>query len=383
MIILELILKELWHRKVNACLAVLAIGAAVALFVTFATMGAAAERETTILMRDLGYNLRIIPKETDETELYERGYPSQTIPQEYMARFAGKKNISYRHMRASLKERIEVNGAGVLLVGITSEVDPSESDKTPMPKSYDIAPGCLIAGFHAAQRLGATEGGEVSIGRRTFRVEHCLAESGSEEDVTVYGNLADVQGILNKQGRINEIQALECLCVNPTVDSIDQLRAELLAILPEAKVIKMQDIAEGRKKQRMTTEAHLSFLLNFAIIGCAAWLGVLAMLNVRERASEIGVLRALGYGSASIASLFLGRGVILGIVGALLGFGAGTALCLSVGPAIFQVTAKAIQPIYLLLAATLVAAPLFTAACTLVPAAMAVGQDPAQTLREV
>lgn len=383
MMILRLILKELWHRKVNACLAVLAITAAVALFVTFATMGAAAERETTILMRDLGYNLRIVPKETDETELYGRGYPSQTIPQEYMARFAGKKSISYRHMRATLKERIEVDGAGVFLVGIASEVDPSESDKTPMPKSYEIASGEIIIGFHAAGKLGATEGGQVLIGGQTFRVEHCLAESGSEEDVTVYGSLADVQRVLNKPGRINEIQALECLCTNPSVDSIEKLRAELEGILPEAKVIKMQDLAEGRKKQRLTTQAHLSFLLNFAIIGCAAWLGVLAMLNVRERASEIGVLRALGYGSPSIASLFLGRGVLLGLLGALFGFVTGTALSLSVGPGIFQVTAQAIQPIYLLLAATLVAAPLFTAACTLVPAAMAVRQDPAQTLREV
>lgn len=63
--IVQLILREIMHRKLNSLLSLLAIVTAVALFVSFFTTGQASKRETTRLMRNIGFNLRIIPKETD------------------------------------------------------------------------------------------------------------------------------------------------------------------------------------------------------------------------------------------------------------------------------------------------------------------------------
>lgn len=380
--VLLLILSEMQHRKLNALLAVLAIATAVALYVGFAMMGAAAERETVILMRDIGYNLRIIPRETDETAFYEQGYASETIPESYVQRFAGKQGISYRHLRATLKERIRVGNADVLLVGVTTEVHPAGAKERPMAQAYEVQTGHVVVGYHVARRLGLEDGGILDIAGESYMVDRCLFESGTEEDVTVYGNLGDVQRILGKQGRINEIQALECLCLNPNVDTLDALREQLEAIMPEAKVVKMRDIAQARQRQRFMTQSHLAFTLNLAIVGCGLWIAVLALLNVRERRSEIGILRAIGYGSFRIAALFLGKAVVLGALGACLGFAAGTVLSLRIGPSMFQVTAEAIEPMYGLLLDAVLAAPVFAAACTLVPAALAVMQDPAQTLRD-
>ncbi len=378
-----LILREMWHRKWNALLAILAVAAAVALYVGFAMTGAAAERETVILMRDLGYNLRIIPRDTDETAFYERGYAVETIPSEYVQRFAGEQGISYRHLRATLKQRIRVGDTDVLLTGVTTEVHPAGAKEQPMAQAYDVPAGHVVAGYHVARRLGLREGGTVEVGGQPFAVDRCLLESGTEEDVTLYGNLADVQRILGKQGRINEIQALECLCLNPNIDTLDALRKQLEDIMPEAKVIKMRDIAQARQRQRFVTQSHLAFTLNFAVAGCGLWIAVLALLNVRERRAEIGVLRAVGYNSGRIAALFLGRAIVLGVLGAILGFAGGTLLSLRIGPGMFQVTADAIEPMYGLLLNVVAAAPVFAAACTLAPAAMAVMQDPARILRDV
>ena len=76
------------------------------------------------------------------------------------------------------------------------------------------------------------------------------------------------------------------------------------------------------------------------LLVCAAWVGLLAMINVRERRQEIGILRALGYGSGRIGWLFLGKALGLGLVGAAIGFGIGTGAALTWGPAIFKVTAS-------------------------------------------
>lgn len=379
---LRLILKELWFRKINALLAAGAMAAAVALFVASSLINAAAERETTVLMRDIGYNLRIIPRETDEVQLYRQGYPSETIPQEYMQRFVGRGNITYRHLRASLRQWVRVGEVPALLVGVTAEVAQPDIDKRPMPESYEVPPGHLVVGFHAARRLGWAEEAAVDLMGAQFTVDRCLSETGSEEDATVYGNLADVQRLLNLEGRINEIQALECLCRDPNIDSIDVLRAELEQIMPEAKVIKIRDLAETRKKQRLTTESHLAFALNIVVLACAAMVGALALLNVRERRCEIGVLRALGYGSPAVGLLFVGRALVLGVIGAVAGYALGSWLALHYGPRIFAVTARSIVADPWLLYAALVATPLLAAACSIFPVSLAVLQDPARTLRE-
>lgn len=72
------------------------------------------------------------------------------------------------------------------------------------------------------------------------------------------------------------------------------------------------------------------------ILVCAAWVGTLAMMNVRERKQEIGILRALGYSAGKITALFLGKALLLGILGAVLGFIIGTALSLKFGPEILS-----------------------------------------------
>ena len=49
--------------------------------------------------------------------------------------------------------------------------------------------------------------------------------------------------------------------------------------------------------------APLRFEEHHVVLAAAVWVGLLALVNVRERITEIGVFRALGKSSARIASL--------------------------------------------------------------------------------
>lgn len=379
---IALILKEILHRPFQFLCALVGVAAAVALFVGFYTTGEASKRETARLMRDIGFNLRIVPREADMGRYWAQGFSEATMPEDYVNRFASAENISFTHLLATLQRKINWRGREVLLTGLASrEVFAPGRDKPAMPSSFQIAPGTLYVGHHVAEALELKKGDTVELLGETMTVAACLAEMGTEDDIRITAGLEDVQRLLDAPGRINEIKALECLCRDPNVDSLDVLRAEIERILPEAKVIQVRLIAQAREKQRLMAEDFMAFLLPVLAVGCAAWIGVLAMLNVRERREEIGILRALGYGSCKIASLFLGRSVILGLAGAVAGYFAGTGLALWFGPDIFEVTARAIRPMPQLLGWSLVAAPLFSALAGLVPAASALAQDPAETLR--
>ena len=111
-------------------------------------------------------------------------------------------------------------------------------------------------------------------------------------------------------------------------------------------------------------------------------IGILAFLNVRERRIEIGILRSLGLHTKHILGVFLGKALILGSVGAVLG--------ILVPLILYRGLSSPSSPeqavLALVSARTMVAVLLLTPIVTLLaswlPAMMAAQQDPAAILSE-
>ena len=83
----KLIYKEIVHRKLNFLLILFSLTCAVTFFVSFFTANEAAKRETIRLTRDMGFNVRIIPKETDINKFWIKGYSELFMPEEYLKLF--------------------------------------------------------------------------------------------------------------------------------------------------------------------------------------------------------------------------------------------------------------------------------------------------------
>ena len=115
---------------------------------------------------------------------------------------------------------------------------------------------------------------------------------------------------------------------------------------------------------------------------CALWIGSMAMINVMQRRSEIGLLRAIGFGTFKISMLFFKRVALAGVIGAIVGFGLGTWISLEFGPEVFKITAGSIQPMFQLIWWALLTAPLFAAMSAFIPIMYAVSQQPSQILKE-
>jgi len=377
---LNLIIKEMIHRKLSFLLSLLAIITAVALFISFFTAGQASKRETVKLMLNMGFNLRIIPRQTDMDKFWLTGFSDYTMPENYIQILVDTKNISYNHITAMLHQKVSWRDRDMILTGLSSEVIRSDKQN---PMAFVIKPGSVYVGFEIAKDTGIKKGDAIDIFGKTFNVEKTLAESGSDDDIRIYGNLGEIQSILNMSGKVNEIKALECLClIKPGEDPVTALRSQVEKLIPKAKVTLIESLADTRQKQRAMADRYFSFILPVVLVVCAAWIFALAMINVRDRKQEIGIMRAIGYGSIRIASLFLGKAILVGLIGAALGYAVGTGLAKWFGPGIFKVTAKAIKPSYVLLLWSIIAAPAFAAISSFIPTMVAITQDPADTLKE-
>jgi ABC-type lipoprotein release transport system permease subunit len=373
-------MKELLHRKTHFLLSALAVTVAAGMFVAFMMTAEASNRETAKLMLKAGFNLRIIPKAANLNDFLNKGYSEATMPAEYLDRIASQKGFSYNHLLATLQKKISWRSLEVRLTGLAPEANPPDR-KTP-PMVFAIKEGTAYVGCLLARQLAIKQGDEIEINGTKLKVVKCLAESGDIDDIRIQCHLADAQKILNLPGRINEIQAVDCLCFTPTDNPVAILRQELAQLFDDVQVIQMKNIAEARTEQRRMVKSYLGFIMISVVAVCGAWICVLAMLNVRQRESEIGIMRAIGFGSVRVVALLLGRAVVTGLLGAIVGFAAGSLIALHFGPGIFSITARAITTDYRLLLWSLAAAPAFAAVSSFIPAMIAISRDPADTLRE-
>ncbi|OHB72128.1 MAG: hypothetical protein A2V70_07410 [Planctomycetes bacterium RBG_13_63_9] len=419
--ILKLLLAEIAYRKLSFLFSLMAITIAVTLFVvgpvlvdgyaretesqvakleaeTAATLDRLSD-ETRKLMRDMGFNLLIVHRDTNMSDFWAADFATHNMPQKYADRLAQDQRLTYvTHLVATLQQKITWQDRKVLLVGYLPESTQSHMQKK-KPMGYNVEPGTALLGHELG--IGHEPGETIEILGRPLRIARILPEQGSKEDITIAIHLEDAQAVLEMPGRINQIMALGCRCAGSNLPNI---RRQLAQVLPQTRVTEFRSIALARAEQRdqvaaqqkqiladmaasrqklqQTMESLAAVMTPVVVLACAIWVGLLALANVRQRRTEIGILRALGKGSATIAGLFLGKAILLGLLGAVLGFLLGSLLAQWLGVRALEVASSQFTIHYDMLAVALVGAPLLSAMASYLPTLSALVQDPAVVLRE-
>jgi len=419
----RLIFREILFRKLNFSLGVLSVGVAVTCLVgELAILQkhdartdqiiAAKEAETKTRMvaleddyrkitKGLGFNVLVLPREQNLSDLFADDFASKYMPEEYVERLAKSRVATIQHLLPSLQQKLkwpEVERT-VILIGVRGEVPILHADEK-KPLLEPVPAGTMVVGWELHRSLKLKPGDKVKLLGREFAVGKLHPERGTKDDITIWISLKEAQELLNKPGQINGILALECVCA---ADSLDKVRGEISQVLPDTQVIEFQSqtLARAEARRRAGTEAKeaveqekqnrarlrqeresfAAILVPLVVFGAGLWIAFLSFGNVRERRTEIGLLRALGVPSRRIMAIFLGRALLMGVVGAGLGFGAGVL----VGTVWREGAAAPSVAVHFdpaLLLAVLAGAPFVAALAGWLPSFMAAQQDPAEILSQ-
>lgn len=420
----RLVFREIRHRKPSFALGVLSVSVAVAFLVAslailqkhdarteqiIAAKAVEIEQQMAKLEDDyrkvmlkMGFNVMILPKDQNLSDLYADDFASKYMPEEYATRLAKSRVATINHLLPSLQQKVKwpEYQRTVLLMGVRGEVYLQSAQQKPLLDA--AAPGTMILGQELARSFPLKVGDKTKLMGREFTVAKINPERGNKDDITVWINLAEAQELLDKRGLINGILALDCTC--DTVDRLARIRSEIARILPDTQIIEyasqaltraearqraateaqtsIQREKEGRAKLRREREALAAVLVPVVVVGSAVWIGLLALANVRDRRGEIGILRALGLQTRQILLIFLGKAVVIGLGGAAFGYLVGRTIgaLWRDAPGATPLHVAFVDP--LLLVAVLVAAPLLAALASWLPAMSATQQDPAVVLRE-
>lgn len=436
MSVLRLILREIRYRKVNFALSTLAVVVAVACVVTQVvaldrhdaateSIIAAKQAETSSRTKQLeddyrrmslkmGFNILIVPKDQNLGDLYVDDFASKYMPEDYADRLARQRVATINHVLPSLHEKYKwpERSRTVLLVGVRGEAYIQSKKQKPLLEA--VPEGAMVIGHELATSLGLTVGQDVPLAGRTFKLSKIEPERGNKDDITVWIHLSQAQEILNRPKQINAILALECNC---TKDRLALIRQEIAAILPDTQVLEFasQALMRAEARNRATAEAtaaveaeqiaraslrdererFASLAAPLVAAACALGVALLAWMNVRERAGEIGILRAIGLGRWQISLLLLGKALVVGLCGAALGMVVGALLgawpldgitpvaaAVSAAAPSFELRPLATDFVTRLATVAMIAAPIVVMLASWLPAMLAARLDPADVLRE-
>ncbi len=354
------------------------------------------------IMKELGFNLLILPKDQELGNFYDDGYASRFMPEDYVNRLAASNIVTVRHLLPSIEQKIrwpEQANRSIILIGTRGEV-PLVHRKPKEPILVAVPQDKIVLGYELWQSLGVKPGDSVKLMKRQFTVDKCHEQRGSRDDITAWIDLATAQEMLGKEGQINGILALKCLCPG---NSLEEIRRDVGNILPETLVLEMENKsltrAKARERAKATADSTLaaeqlyrdrlrkereslaSWIIPLIILGSVALVAVLAFNNVRERRVEIGVFRALGFRSTQILTVFLAKAALLGLAGAVIGLVVGFAFAALTSELPASATiADLVMPKLIL--GVIVLSPLLACIASWAPALMAAGQDPASILSE-
>jgi hypothetical protein len=382
---LKLVTKELLYRKISSLIILVTVVVASTVSVAVYTLSKASENETRKIMREQGLNLYIFPKGTNLIDFYSVNN-TPVFPENYIDTLAESKTFdAVRHLSGILQLKypdwIDPNGSRhqIIVMGYKDEAMQRFLSRQET-MGFDVEKGTVRVGSLLSVNIPEGQMFEITGkdgNMHQFKIAERMEEGKGMLDQGVAFNLSDLQNILGMEGQINKIEALGCVCHD---GRIKNARNQVQSIFSDLEVTEISSIANARENQRLMMNKYGSFIIPFILIAAMLISGLLFYSNVNNRRNEIGIMKALGKSKSYILSIILLKAFLLGILGSLTGFFAGTMIAGYFGKQIFSFTAMDIKLPWSLMGFIVIIFPLLWMMSSWIPALIAAQIDAAKTL---
>ncbi|MEX2309645.1 MAG: FtsX-like permease family protein [Pirellulales bacterium] len=402
----KLIWKELRQRPTAMVTCLLAITLGVTALVAIRSVTLYSECAVAEQMEALGANVLLLPQAASLHDYYSADAHGATLPEEYATQLALANLEGVQKISPKLSVPAELGGRRITLTGILpqSEFEAKAGwqsvqvfskkhagcKKQPAmnadarPESENLATGRFVremretevyVGADVAKSAGVTSGDCITLSGLPFVVSGVIPATGTADDGRVFAHLHTVQRLADRGETVNVIEIIACC-----EDAAGGLVVQLGDMFPDAKVVTITQVVDTQVAvNRLMTRLSYLFFGILLVVGVSSIAGTM-FANVTERRREIGTLMALGATPSVISRLFLGKALIIGLAGGLLGYLSGTLLAVGAGP---YWAGIAVRPVLSLAAVAVALAGVVALVASYLPARRAALIDPCLCFREV
>jgi putative ABC transport system permease protein len=377
----QMVLKDVARRKKRVLYATIGVIVASMTVVGVLTIALSGRSRIYSQLEKYGANLSLLPAtQSLESQLGDINLGSVTVGENYISedRLPEIREITDGKIREALKVedpgdiatiapqlmvQSEVNGTAVITSGIDPEAEARIKSWWSVERGKYLENGNMaMLGSTASEVLRLNPGDTFKLRGSDLTVTGVLAATGSSDDYRIFVPLRTAQQIFQKEGLVSTVD-IRALC--------NACPVEIIADAINAKVSGVHAVAV-----KQVADAEMGVLekinkLMFALGGVTLLVGGFGVVNtlmtsVHERIRDIGIMKAVGASGRQIVTAFIYEAVIIGVVGGIIGYGAGTMLARIVGPLLLEGTVIGFVPLYLPLSVGL--AVLVAVLATLYPA---------------
>lgn len=360
----QIIARDVMRRKRRVLYAVLGVVIGTMTVIGILTIAVAGEERIYEQLEEYGANLIVIPAITQvDLELGGLGLGGLTVGENYIPEdkvyqvrqitddmineALGIEDERYRYtapVAPKLYMNTRVGEVSVMVVGI----DPEEERKIKtwwriQEGEYLEQADQALVGAWVAELLDLKAGDRIDLNGLDVSIAGILRETGSNDDYQVFVPIRTAQEAFEKEGLVSLID-VRALC---TACPLEDIADEINMILPGVRAVAVKQIA-------MTEMGMMERVNRFmlALAGITLAIGLFGVVNtmmtsVHERIRDIGIMRAVGASRNQIMKAFIYEAIIVGVLGGIFGYVAGTLLAYAIGPIIFEGVAITYVPQYL------------------------------------
>jgi putative ABC transport system permease protein len=222
----------------------------------------------------------------------------------------------------------------------------------------------VLIGEKLAAETNRKTGDTLVVGGRELRVTGILS-SGGAEDLQIIAPLAVAQQILGRAGAVKRVyvSALtkpedelarrdpNSMKSNPELwdrwycsPYVNSIAYQLQEAIPHSHAEQIRQVAQNEGTVLEKIRGLMLLVTLAALLASALAVSAAMATAIFERRREVGLMKALGAGNFSVASIFFAEAALLALIGGAIGYLAGNLMAQQIGQWVFQ-SRIAIQPV--------------------------------------